>query len=219
MRPTKKIPPKTKPQYALFVEGDCEYWYIQMLKRNEKCTNINLKPELPQKRKLSEQYNRVIELANDYDKVFWIVDFDVIIRETHVAQRGTKTALQELKEYSGKIENKYKDTIFIIINNPAFEYWHLLHFKQTSKYYAACNDVIKVLKEHLPNYEKTQKYYTKQNNDIYLQLKPYLSRAVSNAKKLTSFNFDNPETGAAQMHLFFDSEEIKNIIEKRQFHY
>lgn len=209
-RPSKKI--QSKQKYAFFVEGECEYWYIQMLKRNEKCADINLKPELLQKKKLSEQYDRVIELVKDYDKVFWIVDFDVIIRETHAAKNGSKTALQELKEYFGKIEKKYKNRILIIINNPAFEYWHLLHFKQTSKYFETCNDVIKVLKEYLPNYEKKQKYYTKQDNDIYLQLKPHLPKAISNAKKLTSFDFDNPETGIAQMYLFFEMDCIKEIV-------
>jgi hypothetical protein len=41
-----------------------------MLKRNERSANVNLKPELRQKKTLSEQYGQIIELSKDYDKVF-----------------------------------------------------------------------------------------------------------------------------------------------------
>jgi hypothetical protein len=87
MRKNRPIPFISKPKFALVVDGDCEFWYINMLKRNEKSISVDLKPEIPQRKKLSDQYKKVIELSNDYDKVFWVIDFDVINSETRIAKK------------------------------------------------------------------------------------------------------------------------------------
>ena len=197
---------KFKPKYAVVVDGETEFWYIQMLKRNG-LINVDLNPQIPQRKKLPEQYSTAINLSKDYDKVYWIIDFDVINKETKEAKKGAKTASQKFKEYCDNIKKKYKN-IVIIVNNPCFEYWLLLHFEATSKFYSSYDELIKQLKKHLPDYEKSRVYYTKQNNDIYLRLAPKLPDAIANAKKLTEFDFDNPYLGISQMHFLF--EEIKN---------
>lgn len=212
MRKNRPIPFISKPKFALVVDGDCEFWYINMLKRNEKSISVDLKPEIPQRKKLSDQYKKVIELSNDYDKVFWVIDFDVINSETRIAKKGAKTALQEFKEYHNNLKEGY-DNVEIIINNPCLEYWILLHFETTTKYYDTCEDATKQLKKHLPGYEKTQAFYTKQDNDIYLKLKPILNIGLSNTKKFKDFDFDNPHSGLSQMNLFFETKEISKIFE------
>jgi len=215
MRKTKSIQPKGKQKIAFVVDGECEFWYIHMLKRNEKSINVDLKPEIPQKKKISDQYKKVLELSADYDKVFWIIDFDVIKTETLKAKKGTRTALQEFKAYSDEI-NKSFENIIVIINNPCLEYWILLHFETTSKYYETCDGVTKQLKKYLPEYNKSQVFYTKQNNDIYLRLKPLLSEAITNAERLEKFDFHNPDSGMSEMQLFFNTEQIKKIIETKK---
>ena len=214
MRRNRPIPFKSKPKFAFVVDGDCEFWYIQMLKRNERSINVDLKPEIPQRKKLADQYAKVIELSKDYDKVFWIIDFDVINSETRLAKKGTKTALQEFKEYWNEIKREYKD-IVVIINNPCLEYWILLHFETTSRYFDICDGATKKLKKHLADYEKTQSFFTKQDNDIYLKLKPLLNIAISNAKGLSEFDFNNPHAGMTQMHFFFEVELILEILETK----
>lgn len=208
MRKTKSIQPKGKQKFAFVVDGECEFWYIQMLKRNEKSINIDLKPEIPQKKKNADQFKKVVELSADYDKVFWIIDFDVIRSETLLAKKRTKTALQEFKEYCDEI-NKNHENIIVIINNPCLEYWILLHFERTSKYYESCESVIRQLKKHLPEYKKTKLFYTKEDNDIYLRLKPILSKAITNAERLERFDFHNPDSGMSEMQLFFNIEQIR----------
>ncbi len=69
------------------VDGDCEFWYFQMLKRNNRDLHVDLKPEIPQKKKLSEQYKKVLEYADIYDKVIWVIDIDVINDETRKAKK------------------------------------------------------------------------------------------------------------------------------------
>lgn len=209
MRQNRKIPIKIKPKYAVVVDGETEFWYIQMLKRNEKLISVDLKPEIPQKKKLSEQYSKVIDLSKDYDKVYWIIDFDVINKETREAKRGAKTALQELKEYSNNIERNYKNIVIVIVNNPCFEYWLLLHFEATSKFYSSYDELIRQLKRYLSDYEKSQNYYTKQNKDIYLRLASKLPDAITNAKRLNDFDFDTPNRGISQMHFLLEEIGIK----------
>ncbi|MDR2950283.1 MAG: RloB family protein [Prevotella sp.] len=204
MRQNRRIPIQVKPKYAVVVDGETEFWYIQMLKRNERLISVDLKPEIPQRKKISEQYSKVVDLSKDYDKVYWIIDFDVINKETREAKRGTKTALQELKEYWDNIEKNHKNIVVVIVNNPCFEYWLLLHFEATSKFYNSHDELIKQLKKHLSDYEKSQTYYTKQNRDIYLRLTSKLADAISNAKRLTEFDFENPSRGLSQMHLLFE---------------
>ncbi|MFC2152600.1 RloB family protein [Bacteroidota bacterium] len=214
MRRNKNIPFKTKPKYAIVVDGDCEFWYIQMLKRNERLVDVNLEPKIPQRKKLSEQYELVVELSNIYDKVFWVIDFDVINSETRSGTKGKQTALQEFKGYYENIEKNYTD-IHIIINNPCLEFWILLHFETTSRYFENCDKVVRQLKTHkfISDYKKSQRYYTKQGNDIYLKLKPYLKQAIANSNKLAGFNFQNPHSGLSQMQLFFESDNLKRLIE------
>jgi hypothetical protein len=210
MRIRRIVPPK-KPVFAIIVDGECEFWYFQMLKRNERSIRVDLKPEIPQKKKLSEQFKRVIEYSKDYDKVFWIVDFDVIISEDHVATKGKKSTLQEFKEYFNRLKNDYKNTV-VVINNPCLEFWILLHFEVTGKYFSTCAGAVKQLLKYLPDYEKTEKYYTRPNHDIYLKLKPYIYNAINNAKRLAEFDLDGPKSGMTQMHFLFEDDAIKEIL-------
>ena len=214
MRKIKSIRPNVKQKFAFVVDGECEFWYIQMLKRNEKSISVDLKPEIPQKKKIADQFKKVIELSADYDKVFWIIDFDVIKSETLIAKKGIKTVLQEFKEYCNKIIKSYQNVI-VIINNPSLEYWILLHFETTSKYYNSCAGVIKQLKRHMPEYNKSQLFYTKQDHDIYLRLKSLLLDAIKNAERLEKFDFNNTDSGMSEMQLFFNTAQIKRLIEPK----
>lgn len=211
MRNNKSVLRTGKQQFAFVVDGKDEYWYIQMLKRNERAINITLKPEIPQKKKLIDQFNKVIELSVDYAKVFWIVDLDVILKETREASKGKKTALQEFKTFWDKINKKYSNVV-IVINNPCLEFWILLHYEATAKYFDSYEGILKQLKTHLPDYDKSQSYFVKQGNDIYLRLKPRLSNAISNAEKLGKFDFQNPYSGISEMPLFFNTEPIKRLL-------
>ena len=213
MRINRAIPFKSKPTFAVVVEGETEVCYFQMLKRNERSILINIEPKIPQRKKLSEQYKNVIELSEEYTKVFWIIDFDVISSETKSAKASSKTAIQSFLEYKKTIAEKYKN-IVVIVNNPCLEFWLLLHFEPTSKYFDTCEGAEKQLKKHLKDYEKTQKYYTKQGNDIYIKLKPYIVNGLKNAKALELFDTENPNKGMSEMQLFFETNEFGNLFNK-----
>jgi RloB-like protein len=160
---------------------------------------------------LSEQFETVVELSEEYTKVFWILDFDVIISETKSAKLGSKTALDSFLSYKKKITQKYKNVV-VIVNNPCLEFWLLLHFEATSKYFEMCEGAEKQLKKWLKDYEKTQKYYTKQDNDIYLRLKPKLADALKNARSLNLFDVEDPNQAMSEMQLFFEATEFGSLF-------
>lgn len=198
--------------FAFVVDGDTEVWYLHMLKRNERELNINIEPKLPSKKSISEQFKMVKDLAADYTKVFWIVDYDVIAKETREAKKGVETSEQlfiRLKEKAEKIDN-----IIVIVNNPCIEFWFLLHFEKTSKLFTDCNSAEKQLKKHLTDYQKTRKYFTKQDNDIYLKLKHKLNDAKVNSKNL-KFDKYNTNKAICEMNSLFEIQEIKKAIDKK----
>jgi hypothetical protein len=208
-RNKKSILPQKKSVFSFVVDGECEYWYLQMLKHNEKSLKIHLSPNIYKKKTLEEQYKRVIELAKESEKVFWVVDFDVINKETKERKHGQKSKLTKFKECYQKV--KRHSNIEIIVNNPCLEYWFLLHFEQTTKYFEGYDKLEMFLKKHLSNYQKTEKYFVKSNPDIYKRLKPNLSTAISNSQTIGEFDFDNVQTGITEMYKIF-----RELSQKRE---
>ena len=204
MRRGKKI--QTKQSFAVVVDGETEYWYLQMLKHNEPNIPFNIKPQILQKKNIDQQYKLVIELSEEeYDKVFWIVDLDVLLKEEREKNNST-SSLQQFLSYWRKLSNQNK--VVVIVNNPCLEYWFLLHYKNTSKVFTACADAEKQVSQHLKGYEKTKKFFTKSNNDIYKQLKPYLQTAVSNATALGTFDAKDYSKAKCEMPLLFNTLQL-----------
>lgn len=188
---------KAKKKYSFVVDGETEFWYFKMMQRNENWP-IAIKPELPKKKKLIDQYELVLENALVYDEVFWVIDLDTIVSESKETSKSQKP-IDELKNYIAKLK-KYKN-VHLLINNPCLELWFLLHFEPTSKAFSKCDDAQKALKKYLPDYEKTEKYFTKENNDIYKKLKHKQLDAIENAIKLG--NFDGTDSAKAELYKFY----------------
>jgi hypothetical protein len=208
----KVAPRKPNPTFAFVVDGETEIWYLQMLKRNEQKIRVCIKPEIPQKKELNDQFELVCELAlSEYQQVFWIVDLDTIIKESREVVPGARTLLSIFNEMRTKLYAEFQN-VRVIVNNPCLEFWFLLHFERTSRYYRRCSDVVRNLKKHLRGYEKTEKFFKKKNNDIYLQLKPYLRTAIENAAALDPFDFDNPERAICEMRELFHYDEFEPCL-------
>ena len=200
-----KIP--IRKTYAFVGDGETELWYLQMLKKNEKSLTVTIKPELPQKKSIEDQFDYVLELSEIHERVFWIVDTDVVIRETRAFKgQKDKSPAAVLKQKYQQIlsDPKLQDKVIFVANTPCLEYWILLHVVQTTRYYDTGDKVIDEIKKHEPltDYAKTQKYY-QQANDIYKRLKPLLNTAKANAGRTGVFDPDNLEKGLSEMHKIF----------------
>lgn len=200
MRPKKTNPVKPRPAYAFVVDGNCEVWYLDMLKRNARELLISIEPKIPQKKSIKAQFESVKSLSESYTKVFWIVDLDNVLKERKEKPKGAPCPMQTFIQYRNevlKLEN-----VTVIVNNPCLEFWLLLHFESTARYFQNCEAAGKQLKKHIPAYEKTQKFYT-QDNDIYKQLNPKLTDAIRNAAKLKAFDPSEPDKAVCEMALLF----------------
>jgi len=192
-----------KPKYVIVIDGETEFWYLQMLKRNERTIKVDIKPEIPQKKKLSEQYKRVRELSCDYDRVFWIVDLDVILANSTISDKK-ECILDDFLRYQTDFENNYTN-ILVIINQPCLEFWFLLHFEYTTQLFSNCGEAERKLRKYITGYVKSEKFFTKQDNDIYLRLKSKLSDAISNSKKIGPFKKESPNRGLTEMYKLFET--------------
>ena len=202
MRKGRKI--QTKQVFAVVVDGETEYWYLQMLKQNEPDVLFNITPKILQKKNINQQYELVTELSEEeYDKVFWIVDLDVLLKEER-EKKSNPSSLQKFLSYWQQLSKQNK--VVVIVNNPCLEYWFLLHFQKTNKVFTACTDAEKQVSQKLKGYEKTEKFF-KKDNDIYKQLKPYLQTAKENATALGSFDTYNHSKAMCEMPLLF--QELK----------
>jgi len=205
MRTNKKILKNKKNICSFVADGECEFWYLQMLKNNESI-RIVISPEMYRKKSMDEQFDQVVSYSADSEKVFWIIDFDVILKETRECKKGRETALVKFEKYA-KLLEQY-DNVKIVVNNPCLEFWFLLHFCQTTKFYESYDKLLPELKQQytLSSYNKTEKYFTK-GTDIYKRLKPFLETAIKNAKLTGKFNFGNTQKGISEMQRIF--EELK----------
>ena len=158
-----------------------------MKKHESLKNNITIKPEIPKKKRLKDQYEAVCRFADVYDKVIWIIDLDVVLKETRETPSGKQTPLQELKVYFEKLKKQIdKGFVEILVNNPGLEYWYLLHFEDKGKRYSSCDAVIKDLQKQnvISDYDKSERYYKSGKEDVYQKLKSYLPTAIANAKKI-----------------------------------
>lgn len=65
----------------------------------------------------------------------------------------------------------------VIVSNPCFEIWFLCHFAYSTKQYSSNEEVIRKLKEYIPD-------YTKNSNNIYEKISEHTYTAIDYAKRL-----------------------------------
>ena len=201
MRNKRKIPRRGKSKIAVVVDGKTEAWYFNMLNRNETEAKFQIKPEIPQRKSLEEQFEKVLDLSDNYDQVIWVVDLDVILKEKREVKKGDKSSFDKFLEYSRKLTDL--PNVKIIINQPCLEYWFLLHFEFTQAPFNDCLDAEQKLKKYLKDYSKSQEYFTKEGKDIYLRLREFLPKALENSNRLRGFDQENPNLGFTGMHQLF----------------
>ncbi|MBK6611321.1 MAG: RloB domain-containing protein [Sphingobacteriales bacterium] len=141
-----------------------------------------------------------------------MIDFDTVIDEEKKGPKREKSPLKTFEEYRTNLFTKFTNVV-VIVNNPCLEFWFLLHFEKTSKFFSTCKSAEAALNKHIPNYEKTQKFYTKQNDDIYLKLKPFLSTGLANATALGNFDEEYPKKALCEMEFLFHAAELKKYFE------
>jgi hypothetical protein len=125
---------------------------------------------------------------NDYDHIYCVFDKE---------QSNYQEALDQIKA-----NRKKGIPIHAIFSVPCFEYWLLLHFIDTTKPYhrkgkkTAGEQLKSELKKYIKGYHEAAK-------DIFEKTKPYLTEAITRAKRIDKLQkkngTDNPSTKVYQL--------------------
>jgi hypothetical protein len=67
-----------------------------------------------------------------------------------------------------------REGIRFSLSNPCFEFWFLLHFRQTTRPYGTCEELLRDVKKHLPDYAKGKSPFD--------ALRDKLTNALANAE-------------------------------------
>lgn len=96
------------------------------------------------------------------DRVYCVFDTD------------TDQAKQEAIDRAARIAESHN--VELILSNPCFEVWYVLHYKATSRQFASNEEVLRELRRQMPNYDK--------NVDVFAQLSDRTNDAIHNARML-----------------------------------
>ncbi|MBM6937076.1 RloB domain-containing protein [Pseudoflavonifractor phocaeensis] len=73
--------------------------------------------------------------------------------------------------------------IHMALSNPCFEFWYLLHFQFTTKFFKDYPAVKNALAAYLPDYEKS--------GDVYGRLSEHTAAAIQNAKHVEQYHLQD----------------------------
>ena len=199
---------------AIIVDGKDEKWYIETVKKHYQAQcpalkRVKIEPNLPQQKKIQELFALAeAKHAEGYKHIVLVVDLDAIITDPKEMQKFNDLYNKYVSVGIGKASsrNKWMRGLTLILNNPCVEYWYLIHFKFTNKFFGSYEALKPELQKYLSGYEKSEAYY-KGNPDIYSRLggDKGLSIARQNAKKFSAFDLATCQTvGISEMNKLFD---------------
>ena len=139
------------PNITIIGEGLTERCYFKHLK-SLKGYRYTCKP-----RNFSQQ--SIDDLQKQIDKVLEddgvaVCVFDADVARDKPAERKKLEAMQ--KKYAGK------EQVILCDSMPSIEFWFLIHYLNTNKYFASSTDVIKVWRRFLPDFSKHETYLAKE---------------------------------------------------------
>lgn len=184
-RPDERRPGNRLPRKRLLIvcEGQqTEPNYFEALRKD-----LRLNSSLVEVEGLGRGHQTLVEYADkrkrterDFDEVWCVFD----------AEAGDKR-----QEFMAAFDMARRRGIYLAISNPAFEYWYLLHFVETSQPFSNGAEVKRRLSrpDCIPNYEE--------NCDAFSCLSGRLERALERADSILKQlhreddPFPNPSTG------------------------
>lgn len=117
--------------------------------------------------KEKKQSVKTSTIIDGYDEIFCVVDVD----EHNTLDDAVQTARD--------------NGIDLIISNPCFEYWYILHFEKTGSPYNDRPQLYKGLKAHL------KRPYSKSGCDFFEVIYPLTQTAITNSRDVLSEQWHN----------------------------
>ena len=158
------------PTITIIGEGATERYYFTHLKRlrgyNYVCKLRNFMEQTFDE--MQKQIERVLA-----DNGIAVCVFDADVTRTRSAE---KAKFEDMRR-------KYADNPAVILcdSMPSIEFWFLLHYLNTNRYFATSDDVIDVLHRYMPNFSKHQSFLSKEAWVSELLADNRLDTAIANA--------------------------------------
>lgn len=136
-----------QPRTIVVGAGITEFWYLKHLKK-KMGYKFTLKPSLFGDESMQTIQNRISEGLNSGSKIICVFDEDV--RQWNESER----------KRMDEIHRKYNtnDKVTLACSMPSIEYWLLLHFENTNRFFGSSSKVIDSLKKHLIGFDKNERY-------------------------------------------------------------
>ena len=161
------------PTITIIGEGATERYYFTHLKRlcgyNYVCKPRNFTEQTFDE--MQKQIERVLA-----DNGIAVCVFDADVTRTRPAE---KTKFEDMKR-------KYADNPAVILcdSMPSIEFWFLLHYLNTNRYFATSDDVIDALRRYMPNFSKHQSFLSKEAWVLELLNDNKMLQAIIRAEEL-----------------------------------
>ena len=166
---------KTKKftSYAVLGDGQTEQYYFEHLKKIKGFKYI-VRPRLFKSITIELADELIQEMLKEgYDMVVYFTDYDTIVQQGKMAKYN-------------KIVAKYqkRSDVLICESMPSIEFWILLHYIKTTRYFQNAGEVLKELKKYLPEFSKATSFLEKQKWVEDLCRDGKLTAAMKNASEI-----------------------------------
>ena len=131
-------------------EGLTERWYFEHL-RTIKGYRYDCKPRFFAHQSYEEMEKLIDWVLQNGGIAVCVCDADIT--------RTNEERCKKLQEMKGRYAKN--DRVFICDSMPSIEFWFLIHYMNTRKYFKDSDSVITVLRKFIPGYEKTGAFLEK----------------------------------------------------------
>lgn len=164
------------PMITIIGEGATERYYFTHLKRL-RGYNYVCKPRNFTEQTFDEMQKQIDRVLADNGIAVCVFDADV-----------TRTRPAEKIKYDDMRRKYAKNPSVILCDSmPSIEFWFLLHYLNTNRYFATSDDVITVLRRFIPDFSKHQFFLSKETWVSELIKGNRLNTAVANSILIGSF--------------------------------
>ena len=205
---------KVKPVILIVTEGSqTEPKYFEHYRTKQ--TNIDIRVIGSRTTAGETDYVSLIRKAAEYqkqndlstangDSIWVIADGDVNYNAINPVTKKNQQLIKARKMAASR-------EIHLIISNPCFEFWYLLHFQYTTKYFKDYSAVRALLVKYLANYEKAE--------DVFDKLEPLTQKAVQNAKHVDEYHLRKGDSLPFGLHTnpFTDVYHLIDLLLSENF--
>lgn len=161
------------PTITIIGEGATERYYFTHLKRL-RGYNYVCKPRNFTEQTFDEMQKQIDRVLADNGIAVCVFDADV-----------TRTRPAEKIKYDDMCRKYAKNPSVILCDSmPSIEFWFLLHYLNTNRYFATSDEVIAVLRRFIPEFSKHQSFLSKEVWVSELLINDKMNQAITRAKEL-----------------------------------